>query len=225
MTFLITTPDMISGAATDLAGIGSTLGLANVAAAAPTTEILAAAQDEVSVAIAAVFSGYANEFQQVSQGAQTYHASFVQALHTAAGAYSGADLTLAGVFNAVVYQPTYTVGQAWITSNVGEFIDNTFINPIGQALIGRNLLGNGAAGITGGTVLQAAGGAGGLLFGNGGPGGTAASGQGGLGGAAGLIGNGGSGGAGGAGVPGGAGGNGGFLMGIGGAGGAGGPAS
>ena len=62
-------------------------------------------------------------------------------------------------FNTLIYQPTYTIGQAWITSRVGEFIDDTFINPIGQALIGRDLLGNGAPGISGGTVLQAAGGA------------------------------------------------------------------
>ncbi|MGA9677133.1 MAG: PE family protein, partial [Mycobacterium sp.] len=182
MTFLITTPDIISGAATDLANVGSTLGLANSAAAAPTTEILAAAQDEVSVQIAAMFSRYAYEFQQLSHGAAAYHANFVQALNAAAYSYASADASLAGslagLFNAVIYQPTYTVGQAWITSRIGEFVDDTFINPIGQALIGRDLLGNGAAGVSGGTALQAAGGPGGLLFGNGGTGGTAASGQG-----------------------------------------------
>ena len=43
MAFLITTPDIIRAAATDLASIGSTMGAANAAAAAPTTGILVAA--------------------------------------------------------------------------------------------------------------------------------------------------------------------------------------
>ena len=208
MTFLITTPDIIGRAATDLADIGSTLGLANFSAAPPTTGILAAAQDEVSIQIAATFSRYAEDFQRVSRGASAYHASFVQALHSAAGAYAAADISLAGVFNAVVYQPTYTAGQAWITSRVGEFVDDTFINPIGQALIGRDLLGNGAAGIEWRNGPAGRRRACRLLFGNGGPARTAASGQGGLGGAAGLIGNGGSGGLGADGAPGGDGGSG-----------------
>ncbi len=238
MAFLITTPDIIRTAATDLAAIGSALSTANAAAAAPTTAILAAAQDEVSTQIAGTFSRYAGEFQRLSHDVAAFHAQFVRALDAAAGSYAGADAANAsalaafsvpslpglvvGVFDTLVYQPTYFVGQAWITSSVGEFIDNTLINPIGQVLFGQALLGNGASGINGGTVLQAAGGPGGLFFGNGGPGGTAASGQGGLGGAAELIGNGGTGGAGAGGGAGGDGGTGGLLMGIGGTGGPGG---
>jgi hypothetical protein len=234
MAFLITTPDIIRAAATDLASIGSTMGAANAAAAAPTTGILVAAQDEVSTQIAAVFSQYAGEYQQLSQHMAAFHAKFVQALNAAAGSYASAeaanvwalasssDPSLAGLFvdlfDTLIYQPPYLLGQAWITNPVGEFVDNALINPIPQALFGRDLIGNGAPGMSGGTVLQAAGGKGGLLFGNGGPGGTAASGQGGPGGAAGLIGNGGTGGVGASGGPGGDGGNGGFLMGIGGAG-------
>jgi hypothetical protein len=42
MAFLITTPDIISGAATDLATIGLKLAVANAAATTPTTGILAA---------------------------------------------------------------------------------------------------------------------------------------------------------------------------------------
>src|ERR1700748_3469003 len=193
---MFVTPDVISSAATDLVNVGSLLGATNSVAVTHTTELVAAAQDEVSIQIAAMFSGYANEFQQISRSAAAYHGDFVRALDLAAGAYAGADLTLARVFNSLIYQPTYTIGQAWITSRVGEFIDDTFINPIGQFFIGRDLLGNGAAGVSGGPLRQPAGAPGGLLFGTGGTGGTAASGQGGLGGAAGLIGNGGTGGAG-----------------------------
>jgi hypothetical protein len=165
-----------------------------------------------------MFSQYAGEYQQLSQDVAAFHTKFVQALNAAAGSYASAEAAsasalasssdpslaglLPGLFDTLIY-------QAWITSRVGEFVDNTFINPIGQALIGRDLLGNGAPSMNGGTVLQAAGGPGGLLFGDGGPGGTAASGQGGLGGAAGLVGNGGTGGNAGDGGTGGVGGNGG----------------
>ena len=58
MSFVIATPEFVTAAATDLANIGSTLSAANAAAAAPTTGVLAAAEDEVSAAIAALFSGH-----------------------------------------------------------------------------------------------------------------------------------------------------------------------
>jgi len=71
------------------------------------------------------------------------------------------------------------------------------INEPAQTLLGRPLIGNGADG----TAASPNGGAGGLLFGNGGNGYSFASGVtaqiGGTGGAAGLIGNGGAGGTGG----------------------------
>ncbi|WP_337360551.1 PGRS repeat-containing protein, partial [Mycobacterium tuberculosis] len=78
------------------------------------------------------------------------------------------------------------------------------INAPTQALLGRPLIGNGADG----TAANPNGGAGGLLYGNGGNGfsQTTAGLTGGTGGSAGLIGNGGNGGAGGAGANGGAGG-------------------
>ena len=53
-------------AAADVAGIGSSLSAANTVALAPTTGILYAAQDEVSSAIAAMFSAHGQEFQALS---------------------------------------------------------------------------------------------------------------------------------------------------------------
>ncbi|MGB9222235.1 PE family protein, partial [Mycobacterium sp.] len=153
MAFLITTPDVISGAATDLAGISSTVAVANALAAAPTSGILAAAQDEVSIQIAAMFSQYAGEYQRLSQDMAAFHAEFVQALNTAAGSYASAEATSAvglaspsmsfvpsvpglfvDLFDTLIYQPIYLVGQFWITNPIGEFIDNNLINPIGQVL-------------------------------------------------------------------------------------------
>ncbi|WP_414855596.1 PE family protein, partial [Mycobacterium gordonae] len=49
-------PELLAAAAADVAGIGSSLRAANSAAAVPTTAVLAAAGDEVSVAIASLFS-------------------------------------------------------------------------------------------------------------------------------------------------------------------------
>jgi hypothetical protein len=85
MSFVIAVPEMVASAASDLAGIGSTIGEANAAAAAPTTGVLVAADDEESAAIAALFSGHAQDFQALSAQAAAFHAQFVQAL-TGAGA-------------------------------------------------------------------------------------------------------------------------------------------
>ena len=55
MSFLIAAPELVAAAATDLANIGSTISVANAAAAFPTTGALAAGADEVSASIAALF--------------------------------------------------------------------------------------------------------------------------------------------------------------------------
>ncbi|MEK0504389.1 PE family protein, partial [Mycobacterium ulcerans] len=56
MSFVSVVPEWVAAAATDVAGIGSVVGAANAAAGA-TTSVTAAAGDEVSVAIAALFGG------------------------------------------------------------------------------------------------------------------------------------------------------------------------
>jgi hypothetical protein len=66
MSYLLTMPDELVAAATNLAGIGSSLSAANVSAAPPTSAIVAAAGDEVSAAIASLFSGHAQAYQGLS---------------------------------------------------------------------------------------------------------------------------------------------------------------
>jgi hypothetical protein len=66
MSFVMAVPEVLGTAATDLARIGSSLSEANAAAVAPTTGILAAAEDEVSAAIAAGFSAHGQGFQALS---------------------------------------------------------------------------------------------------------------------------------------------------------------
>lgn len=56
MSYVLATPEMVAAAANNLAQIGSTLSAANAAALAPTTGVLAAGADEVSAAVASLFS-------------------------------------------------------------------------------------------------------------------------------------------------------------------------
>ncbi len=62
---MLTQPHLIAAATTDVAEINSAIGAANAAAAGPTPGLVAAAQDEVSAAAAALFGGYGKEYQAV----------------------------------------------------------------------------------------------------------------------------------------------------------------
>lgn len=195
MSYVLATPEMVAAVANNLAQIGSTLSAANAAALAPTTGVLAAGADEVSAAVASLFSGHAQAYQTLGTQAAAFHERFIQALSTAAGAYGSAEAA-----NASPLQQALNV-----------------INAPTQTLLGRPLIGNGTNGAPG---TGQAGGPGGLLYGNGGNGGDGgaggAPGLGGAGGAGGWLigqsgstGGGGAGGAGGGGGAGGAGGSGG----------------
>ncbi|MCV7099728.1 PE family protein, partial [Mycobacterium palustre] len=180
MSYLIATPEFLSVAATNVAGIGSSLSAANAAAAASTTQVTAAAGDEVSTAIASLFSAHAQDFQAFSAQAAAFHNQFVQALTSAGGAYAATEAASANPLQTIV--------------------DDIFgaINTPTNLLLGRPLIGNGTNGAPG---TGQDGGPGGILWGNGGNGGSGGIGQaGGRGGDAGLWGNGGAGGAGGPGV-------------------------
>ncbi|WP_373195472.1 PE domain-containing protein [Mycobacterium marinum] len=208
MSHLVAIPDLLASAAADLAGVGSSVRAANVAAAGSTTALLAAAGDEVSAAIATLLSGQGRQYQAISVQVAAFHTRFVQALGGAGGAYGAAE------------QASISPLQLVERDLLGV------INAPSQALTGRQLIGDGADGAPG---TGRDGGPGGLLYGNGGDGGSGAAGQvGGNGGNAGLIGTGGAGGQGGSGVSttsapaGGRGGSGGLLFGNGGLGGQGG---
>lgn len=87
MSFVVAEAEMVQAAAGTLAGVRSTLGEAAVAAAAPTTGVVAAAADEVSASVAALFGAYGQEYQALSAHAQAFHAQFVNLLNAGAGAY------------------------------------------------------------------------------------------------------------------------------------------
>ncbi|ORV01043.1 hypothetical protein AWB93_07995 [Mycobacterium bohemicum] len=91
MSFVIATPELVESAATNLAGIRSSLAEAAANAAGPTTGIATAAQDEVSVAIASMFGNFGQQFQAVSAQAQSFHQQFVSLMNAGAGAYASAE--------------------------------------------------------------------------------------------------------------------------------------
>ncbi|MEK0570590.1 PE family protein, partial [Mycobacterium ulcerans] len=182
MSFVSVTQEALAAAASDVGVIGSSLQAANMSVAAPTAGVLAAGADEVSVAMAALFSGHGQAYQTLSAQANAFHAQFLQALTNAGGAYAAAEVAN--------LSPLQGVEQGVLG----------VVNAPAQALLGRPLIGDGAAG----TAASPNGGAGGLLYGNGGAGG--AGGNGGI--QAGNGGDGGAGGHGGAGATGGSGTNG-----------------
>ena len=91
MSYVVALPEVMSTAATEVASIGSVVAAANQGVAGATTGVLAAAEDEVSAAIAALFSAHGQGYQALSAQAAAFHERFVQTLTGAAGAYAAAE--------------------------------------------------------------------------------------------------------------------------------------
>ncbi|MEY8016527.1 PE family protein [Mycobacterium servetii] len=96
MSYVLVAPDSVRAAAQGLAGLHESLAQATASAAAPTTGIVAAAEDEVSAGIAAAFGAFGRQYQSVSAQAQAFHEQFVALLNAGAGAYLGTEATNAG---------------------------------------------------------------------------------------------------------------------------------
>jgi hypothetical protein len=94
-------PDAVAAAASDLASVGSTLSEAN-AAAGRTTGLLAAGDDEVSAAVAAVFGAQAQQFHALSAQAAAFHREFVQTLTAGGVSYAAAEAAAAVPLQSVL---------------------------------------------------------------------------------------------------------------------------
>lgn len=128
MSFLVVTPDLFGSAATELESIRSALDAAHAAAAGPTTALAAAGADEVSAAVAALFAGYAQEFQGLGARADALHRQFIQSLS------AGAELYLAAE----------ELGATTLQTARGDLL--AAVNAPGAALLASPLIGNGAGG-------------------------------------------------------------------------------
>lgn len=91
MSYVSVTTAALATAASDLACIGSTLSSANAVAAAPTTAVLAAGADEVSLALAAIFSGHGQAYQRATRALTLFHDTFVETLHVSSCVYTGTE--------------------------------------------------------------------------------------------------------------------------------------
>ncbi|MHA7653298.1 PE family protein [Mycobacterium sp. ML4] len=108
MSNLLTAPETLAAAATDVDGIAAAIHAANAAAASRTSGLLAAAGDEVSAAVAALFSTYGDEYQALVKQASVFHSDFARALANAANAYTQAEAlngTLLNDFQSLLAQP------------------------------------------------------------------------------------------------------------------------
>jgi hypothetical protein len=155
MSFVVAAPDALATVASNVADMGSTIKSATTAAAAHTNSLTAAAADEVSTQIAAMFSAHGLEFQQLSAQAAAFHEQFVQTLTASANAYtaaetsatqtlsssvagaSGAAISLAAITNAAAASGPYLPYLPY--TGIGLLDRLIFgINSLLYQLLGRN---------------------------------------------------------------------------------------
>jgi hypothetical protein len=91
--YVTTDPDVLSGAASSLSGIGDAMVARNAAAAAPTTGLAPAASDLVSAMTAAQFGQQGLAYQQLAAQAAEVQQQLVAALQSGASAYGLAEAT------------------------------------------------------------------------------------------------------------------------------------
>jgi PE-PPE domain/PE family len=102
MEYLVTAPEMLATTAANVEEIGSEISAANASAAGPTTGLVAAAEDEVSAAIAKLFGGYGQQYQAVLTQAGAFHNEFAQTLAAAGNTYAQAEASnVAAMSNAL----------------------------------------------------------------------------------------------------------------------------
>ena len=111
MSFVLTAPEALATVASNVADMGSTINGATAAAAAHTNSLAAAAADEVSTQIAALFSAHGQEFQHVSARAAEFHGQFVQTLTASANAYNTAETRAAQTLSSPVAGASTALGS------------------------------------------------------------------------------------------------------------------
>jgi PE family len=101
MSFVNASPDYLAAAGSDLANIGSNIGLANSAALGPISSVPAAGADEVSASIAALFDAHAQAYQALSAQAASFHQQFVQLMSGGATQYASTEAANASPLQSI----------------------------------------------------------------------------------------------------------------------------
>ncbi|QUR65912.1 PE family protein [Mycobacterium spongiae] len=117
---MLTTPEILGTAATEVDGIAAAIRAANAAATGPISNVLAAAGDEVSAAAAALFNGYAEEYLAIVKHTAAFHSSFTQTLAGAAAAYAHAEAANAAAVSHAVNAVNTPIQSLLGRSPVGE---------------------------------------------------------------------------------------------------------
>jgi hypothetical protein len=91
MSFVTAQTESLTAAAGALRAVGSALAAQNAAAAAPTTGVIPAAADHVSILTAAQFVAHGQLYQQVSAQAMAIHEMFVNTLDFSSGSYAATE--------------------------------------------------------------------------------------------------------------------------------------
>src|SRR5262249_37914108 len=91
MTYVLVSPEIMGPVAASIEGVGAALASENAAAATLTTNVTSAAADEVSTAIAALFSQHGQGYQKLVAQAAAFHDQFVQTLTSAGDSYAAAE--------------------------------------------------------------------------------------------------------------------------------------
>ncbi len=105
MSWFAAGPEAMAAAATNLAGIGSTIAESNAAAAAETTSMPASAADQVSAVVAKFFGAHAQGYQNISAQMSEFHDQFVQALTGSGAAYANAEAAAASPLRELLGRP------------------------------------------------------------------------------------------------------------------------
>ena len=91
MSFVVTQPELLTGAAGDLQGIGSAVQAQSAAVATPTTAMAPPAADAVSTSIAVLFNANGALFQSVAAQAAAVNQMFVAALNGGGISYAATE--------------------------------------------------------------------------------------------------------------------------------------
>ncbi|WP_445163243.1 PE family protein [Mycobacterium sp. Dal123C01] len=91
MSFLIAQPEILAVAADELGTINAAVGAGSSAAAGPTTGVVPAAADVVSLLTAAQFASHARRFQEISVQAATVRERLAAMLGISAGSYAATE--------------------------------------------------------------------------------------------------------------------------------------
>lgn len=121
MSYLVALPETLAAAATDAVSIGSVVATANQGVAGATTAVLAAAEDEISAAIAALFSAHGQGYQVLSEQVAVFQNQFVQTLNSAAASYASAEAANASLLEAVELVQQFPENVATGFARVGNF--------------------------------------------------------------------------------------------------------